>query len=82
MRVLIGLCATLLLAVAGCSKTDDSADQTAPTTTPGAPGDVTGGAQDTAPPADTTTMPPADPSTTPPADQTTPPADETTPPQQ
>jgi hypothetical protein len=78
MRVLIGLCAALLLAT-GCSRTDDGADrETTDQTAPGAPGDVTGGATDT-PPADTTT--PSDPSTMPPSDQTTPPAtDETTPP--
>ena len=78
MRAVISLCAVLLLAAVGCSKTDDSADrstapmdQSTPSTTPD----------------DTATMPPSDttgtaPDTTMPPDQTTPPTttDETTPP--
>lgn len=75
-RAMISLCAMLLLAAVGCSKTNDSADraersdQTTPTTPPSTTDDTGAGT-------------PTDPGTTPPADETTPPpetTDESTPP--
>lgn len=77
----------LLLASAGCSRTDNGADrgmppadQTTPTT-PGAPGDVDQPDDTTTPPSDTTT-PPSDTTGTPPGEPSTMPPgqDETTPP--
>ena len=68
MRALITLCAAALLFAAGCSKTNDAAQQDNPTP----PAD-----QSATPPA----MPPSD--QPPPSDSTTPPpGDQTTPPDQ
>ncbi|MGH8178413.1 MAG: hypothetical protein ACREV5_19325 [Steroidobacter sp.] len=74
MRAMISLCAMLLVAAIGCSKTDDSADRTAPSMdeapATSTPGDMT----DPSAPSDPGTMPPTDQSTPPPADETMPPA--------
>jgi hypothetical protein len=73
MRALITLCAAALLFAAGCSKTNDTADNPMP------PADQTGPAP--MPPADQPT--PSDTTTPPPADQAPPPSDQQpTPPQQ
>jgi hypothetical protein len=72
MRALITLCAAALLFAAGCSKTNDTADNPTP------PADQTGPAP--MPPADQPT--PNDTTTPPPADQVPPPSDQQpTPPQ-
>lgn len=75
MRALIALCAAALLFAAGCSKTNDTADNPTP------PADQT---MPSTPPADQ--PPPASPSDStvpPPADDTAPPSDQQpTPPQQ
>ena len=73
MRALITLCAAALLFAAGCSKTNDAADNPTP------PADQTGPAP--MPPADQPT--PNDTTTPPPADEALPPSDQQpTPPQQ
>ena len=72
MRALITLCAAALLFAAGCSKTNDTADNPTP------PADQTGPAP--MPPADQPA--PSDTTTPPPADQAPPPSDQQpTPPQ-
>jgi hypothetical protein len=74
MRALISLFAAALLFAAGCSKTNDAANQDNPT--PPADQSATPSAM---PPAD---QPPPSDTTPPPADQATPPApDQQTPPQ-
>jgi hypothetical protein len=73
MRALIGLFAAALLFAAGCSKTNDAADNPAP-----APADQTA-SPSTMPPADQ--PPPSDSTTPPPGDQTMPPDQQPPPPQ-
>ena len=75
MRALIGLFAAALLFAAGCSKTNDSADNPAP-----APADQTASPSTMPPAADQ--PPPSDSTTPPPGDQTTPPDQQPPQPQQ